>query len=268
MRFLVELVARHRRMVLFLPWAVTLVVLVKLGGYQAFLRPEFRWLLIGGYLILLLLIAAELFREEPSRAGAAALLSPAILLVPLLYLLNARGAELDGYAFQKRLLGTPRVDQQGSRARSPASASAPPTGDAELWAFLDRGPRRRPPVAPTLDSSGTLVLTILDLYRAPEQYEGKLVSTVGMAYRNEDVQTEFGPGSFLAFRFRVTCCAADAQPFFVVARPKGGQPEFREDAWVEARGRFRYLLSRGEKVPVIEDATVSAATAPVPRYLY
>jgi uncharacterized membrane protein YcgQ (UPF0703/DUF1980 family) len=91
---------------------------------------------------------------------------------------------------------------------------------------------------------------------------------VGMAYPSGDVQKEFGPGSFLAFRFRVTCCAADAQPFFVVARPKRGQPEFREDAWVEARGRFRYLLSRGEKVPVIEDAMVSATSAPAPRYLY
>ncbi len=268
MRFLLEWLTRHRRIVLFLPWAVTLVALVKLGGYQTFLRPEFRWLLIGGYLILLLLLAAEISREERSLPGAAVLLSPAILLVPLLYLLNARGAELDGYAFQRRLLGTPRMDRRGSPAGRPTSAVAPATGAAAMWAFLDRRPRPPPPIAPTLDSSGTLLLTILDLYRAPEQYDGKLVSIVGMAYRNDDVQKEFGPASFLAFRFRVSCCAADAQPFFVVTRPRRGQPEFRENTWVEARGRFRLLLSRGEKVPVVEDATVSAAPAPEPKYLY
>ncbi|HTP27671.1 MAG TPA: hypothetical protein VMK12_18720 [Anaeromyxobacteraceae bacterium] len=266
MRLLVALLARHRRFVLLLPWAVTLIVLVKFNGYQAFLRPAFRWLLIVGYLILVLLICAELFRSERADSGAATLLPPAILLVPLLYLANGRGAELDGYAFGKRLLGAPHVAQRD--AASPGTPPPRATNDAQLWDFLRSASSRPQPAVPRVDASGTQVLTILDLYRAPEQYEGKRVAIVGMALRNEDVRKEFGPGAFLAFRFRVTCCAADAQPFAVVAKPIHGQPEFPDNAWIEARGRFSLRPSRGERIPVIEDALVSAAATPVPKYLY
>jgi uncharacterized repeat protein (TIGR03943 family) len=268
MRGLLDRLARHRRLLLFLPWAGTLLLLVKLGGYRTFLRPEFGALLVGGYLVLILLIAAELFRGEAAPARASVLFSPAILLVPLLYLLNARGAELDGYAFQKRSLGTPRIAGSLPTSPSPSPAGSLPTNDPEVSAFLDRGPRRTQPGAATPDASGTLVLSILDLYRAPEQYDGKLVSIVGMLSRNDELRKQFGTGAMLAFRFRVTCCAADAQPFAVAVLAMQGQPEFPDNAWIQARGRFRLRASGGEKVPVIEDATVSAAAAPVPKYLY
>lgn len=244
MRALLALLARHRRLLLFLPWAATLLVLVKLGGYRTFLRPELGAVLVGGYLILLLLVSAELFREREGTPHAAALLSPAVLLVPILFLLNARGAELDGYALQKRMAGTPRVAA---------------------------GPAASPPAAPArdeVDASGALIVTPLDLNAAPGRYLGRDVALVGMVGKNDEVRGEFGPGALVAFRFRVACCAADAQPFAVVVRPRGAQPEPPESAWVQVRGRFRLVEARGEKVPVVEDASLSITSAPVPKYLY
>jgi uncharacterized repeat protein (TIGR03943 family) len=266
MRLLLGRMARHRCILLFLPWAVALFVLVRYGGYLAFLRPEFRWLLYGGYLILLLLLTAELFRDEPARTGATLLFSPAILLVPILYLLNAQGAELDGYALRKRLLGPPRIGEQGSLSGSPSPSSSGPLSRDRSGAWVFRSAPRLG--APATDASGALVVTILDLHRTPEEFDGKLVSVVGMVMRSEDIRKEFGPGSFLAFRFRVTCCAADAQPFGVVTQAIPGQPDFPDNAWIEVRGRFELHASPGGKTPVIANATVSSTAAPERRYLY
>jgi len=270
MRFLAALVVRQRRVLLFVSWGATLLVLIKLRGYQTFLRPEFGVLLKAGYLILVLLVVAELFRGGEARPKGYMLLSPAILLVPVLYMLNARGAQLDGYAFQKRMLGTPHVTQPGPLPVSRSSTSTPSVPASGRGLQVTSGGGEAGPSGPVArrDSSGALELTILDLYRATSQYEGEAVALVGLTNRNEEVRKEFGPTSILAFRFRVTCCAADAQPFAVVVQGKAGQLEFPDNTWVEVRGRFRTQLSRGEKIPVIEDATLSPTTAPERRYLY
>ena len=301
MRALINSLARGRRVLLFVAWYATLVVLLRADGYQAFLRPEFGVLLKGGGLILLLLINAELSRHREPVQHPTRLLSLAVLLLPILYMLNARGAALDGYAARKRLVGTPHVTSQEAATPERTTALAPPAatmtaGDssaaavcradtgtaagkegptstasstgsggapsAAVSAGLDDMIGRQPPSGAAEDVS------IMDLYRHPELYEGRRVSLLAMTMRNDEVRKEFGSRSVLAFRFRVTCCAADAQPFAVVVLAKPGQVEYPDNQWSLVEGRFRTRVSRGEKIPVVEAASVSPTTKPRAPYMY
>jgi len=313
MRTLLDALTRRRRALLFLSWGATLLVLIRLGGYRAFLRPEFGVLLKAAYLILLLLFVAELSRRREAPLHGLQLLSPAILLLPLLFLLNAQGVKLDSYAFEKRSVGTPRVAAQeaspdrqvahspGSDARSsPSSTPGPDSagqftpaaapGGAAPDASSDReaanaprpdtrnsppsasGPsaagRRAPAAEPPKGSHGVAV-TLLDLYRSPKQYEGKMVSLVGMTNQNAKTRKEFGPTSWMVFRFVVACCAADAQPLAVVADARRGQMEFPNDTWVMVQGIFEMRrYPRGDMVPFIDDAVMSLTSEPQPPFLY
>jgi putative membrane protein len=250
-RSLLALLARHRRALVFLPWAIALIALLRSGQFRNFLRPELRPVLVVGYLVLLLLIAADLFREEAPPLRGSLLLSPALLLLPLLFLLNARGVQLDGYALQKRLAGTPRLTSPSSPS-GPRSTPVPrPPGPAEQ-AVVSR------PVE----------VTLVDLYDRPEQYEGRYVSLVGMTYVHEEARNDFGSGALVLFRFVVACCAADARPLTVVASRPPGTPAPSDNSWVRAQGRFLRRAGRGGAIPVIEEAVLEPVPAPQSRYLY
>ena len=250
-RSLLALLARHRRALVFLPWAIALIALLRSGQYRTFLRPELRPVLVVGYLVLLLLIAADLFREEAPPLRGSLLLSPALLLVPLLFVLNARGVQLDGYALQKRLSGTPRLAEPSSPF-GPRSTPVPrPTSPEE------------PPAV-----SRPLEVTLVDLYDRPEQYEGRYVSLVGMTYGHEEARRDFGGGAVVLFRFVVACCAADARPLTVVAARPPGTSAPADNSWVRAQGRFARREARGGSVPVLEEAVLTPVPAPSSRYLY
>jgi uncharacterized repeat protein (TIGR03943 family) len=244
---------RHRRALLLLAWALAFWGLLHQERYQAFLRPEFGVILAAAGGMSLLLFLAELGRRHQAPFSIASLSGPAILLMPLLYLLNAQGVELDGAVFEKRAVSAPSVTSQApARASEAAPSSAvPPTQPIEA-----------------VDDSEVEQVTHLDLHRSFRKYEGKTVSLIGMAHQNDPVLRDFGAQALLVFRFVVACCAADAQPIAVAVVRRPGQPSFPDSTWVKVRGRFTTRMLPGGRVPFIDDALVSQTAAPKPPYLY
>jgi putative membrane protein len=284
----VGILTRHRRALLFASWAATLLVLIKLDRYRAFLRPEFGVILEAAYVILLLLLVAELWRRNEAPLHGSLLLSPAILLLPILFVMNAQGVELDSYAFEKRSVGTPRVAaKETPSARSNPKAPSPPAGTSPVApsgnappsspliasaapSAASSGPPAAPPppAARAPGPSAFVPVTHLDLYNSPKKYEGQWVTLVGMAYRNEEARKDFGPNVILVFRFVVACCAADAQPIAVVVDGKSGPRNIPDNSWVKVQGRFSTRRVERDDVPLIEEAVLSPTSEPKEPYLY
>jgi uncharacterized repeat protein (TIGR03943 family) len=65
-------------------------------------------------------------------------------------------------------------------------------------------------------------------------YEGKKVDVVGFVYHPKSAPQDV----FYVSRFRVTCCAVDAQPIGLPVYSPGWQEKFDEDSWVRLVGSF------------------------------
>ncbi|HNZ04161.1 MAG TPA: hypothetical protein PLY68_03250 [Myxococcota bacterium] len=290
------------RLVFFFIWLYALVVLLQSGRYLAFLRPEFGWVLGGAVVMFLAVMMAELARRPGDSLRWYEFQRPLILLIPLLFLMNAQGASLDHYTFGKRFTGTGTMavdvtpsaasgdrndrgsqsDGDGRTARSsgsfnrsisssinPAPEVRPEAVDTAQPATPEADVPVDEPEDAAVDSPSTdrdILLT--ELYEAPRLYEGKQVSVIGMTDTVEDVTHQFGDRARILFRFLVSCCAADARPIAMVFET--GQPikMQAQGVWVRVTGRFTLQSKDGKTIPVIRDATMSTIPKPANEYLY
>jgi uncharacterized repeat protein (TIGR03943 family) len=219
--------------------------------YTAFLRPEFGYVLGLGTFALFGFVVVEIGDLRPRRFGVAQGLRALILLLPLAYLFNARGASLDAYAFQNRSLGLPNVIEPETDDRP----AAPGRVDT-------------PAQAGDVDAPASKPVTILDLYYAPRAYEGKRVKLTGMLHKNDpQVEADFGKSLPVVFRFVITCCAADASPVAVLV-DGDDLPDLPESAWVEVAGTFRIQEKDGRRVPIVATSIVTEKETPKQPYLY
>jgi len=65
-------------------------------------------------------------------------------------------------------------------------------------------------------------------------FEGKKVDVVGFVFHPQGTPQDV----FYVSRFRLTCCAVDAQPLGVPVYSPGWQEEFEKDSWVHVTGTF------------------------------
>ncbi len=110
---------------------------------------------------------------------------------------------------------------------------------------------------------------ILDWVRAmsanadPAALDGQAVDVVGFVYRDP----RFAPDQFLASRFLVACCVADARAIgILVHSPQAGQ--FETGAWVRVRGVFRSGALGASRMPVVAVDEIAPAEQPTQPYLY
>ena len=225
--------------IIYSTWLAAYYWLLEAGRYKAFLQPKLWPLLILALILLLLFIAA--FISQFSRKFGHVLkferwLQAAILFVPVLFLWAIYGQSLGTYALSKRALDT---DQSFS-----ISGIGPPRS------------------SPATDGK---TLSLLELIKNAEQFNGKRVATEGMVYRG-------GPGDrnrFRLFRFVVICCAADALPLVIMVKSKITE-EFDNDIWVRVEGIFKLETVKGRQVSSIAAASVRPIAVPPPekRYLF
>lgn len=263
MALLLGLLTRWRRALVLLPWALTLLWLVRTGRYRDFVVSAFAPLLAAAYVMVLLLVLLEAYRADRRRTGAARLLSAATLLVPLAFVFQARGARLDGWAYTRRAVGLPTIGGGG-----PAGAPAlPPAPAGEAVMFVPGNPRavivRQ--TAPAGEVSADVSLRAL--YAGPERHLGKRITVVGLAHGHEQARREFGPRALVVYRFAVSCCAADARPLAAVVVPVAGQALPPDDTWVSVDGVLTLRDSSAGKVPVLEEASLSPTPEPRSPYL-
>lgn len=96
-------------------------------------------------------------------------------------------------------------------------------------------------------------------------YAGKEVDVVGFVYHPEGAPADV----FYVSRFRVTCCAVDAQPLGLPVRSPGWQGRFETDSWVRVAGVFAkdpYGVAVGEPV-VVDPQSVEPTGQPENPYV-
>lgn len=77
-------------------------------------------------------------------------------------------------------------------------------------------------------------ISVFDLKPDADFYEEKRADVVGFVYQPEGAP----PDVFYVSRFRVICCAVDAQPLGMPVRLPGWRERFRPDSWVRVTGGF------------------------------
>ncbi len=97
----------------------------------------------------------------------------------------------------------------------------------------------------------------------PASFTGQEADVIGFVYRDG----RFGDDTFMASRFVVSCCVADAASVGLVVRwPEAAS--LAEDQWVRVTGRFELGEFEGEAIPILVADTVTPTDPPAQPYLY
>ncbi len=243
---------------IYLAWWITLLSFVLTGAYRSFVRPSFALFLWGALAILLVFVIAGLGELGGRRLRFADMVRGGIILLPMAALWMAYGKPLGTYAYLKKAVTAAATAANMPSVAPPGnSTGAKPPAQAEL--------RRNNEPAP-------LHVSILDLIKQPQKYQGTWITTEGMALRQETFSQDEGfksevhpPDSFILFRFLIVCCVADSQPLGVMVTYAKADSVMDND-WYRISGRFS--LDK-DKMGVISHAEVSnLETPPDPPYLY
>jgi putative membrane protein len=232
--------------------------LLSSGKLYLYINVRFAWLTMLGMLILLALGANMLDVLRRSRPQSADddpghLHSPGhdhaehtkpspwpllLLLLPLLI----------GFLIPARPLGA-----EAASSRGVTVSGALVSGDLSPM-LLQTGPDQR---------------TVLDWIRIfntqtdLDQYEGETANVIGFVYRDP----RLSENRFIASRFAVTCCVADA---FAL----GMQVEWPDNAglgvdeWVQVKGPIRIIEQDGRMIPLIVAESVRQVEVPAQPYLF
>lgn len=264
------------------------------GGYRAFIRADFWPLLAGAIVLLTLLMWGSL---TPSSAechghhheGQTTLRRWAgvlLLLLPVWFAacgLSERSLNAD--AFSQRWVNQPVSEAvaheatdsadgltqvQESEASESKAQDLPETVQQAPNATADPGEQmvedeaaQAPAIVPASSAlPNPIPVNLLDVKYRSQQLDGMRISVIGRVARPEDTPE----GTFILFRFLISCCAADAQPIAVLVRvPDTSLPEV--DKWVEIRGRTTIETIRGIKALILEADTVKEIPAPSSPYI-
>jgi len=225
--------------IIYLTWLAAYYWLLEAGRYKAFLQPKL-WPLLILALILLLSFIAALIPQFSRKSGHILKferwLQAAILFMPVLFLWAIYGQSLGTHALSKRALD---MDQTVS--------------------ISGIGPQRSSP------ATGGKTLSLLELIKNAEQFNGKHVATEGMVYRG----AQSDRNRFRLFRFVIVCCAADALPLVIMVKSKIAE-KFDNDDWVRIEGIFSFETVNSRQVSSIMADSVRPIPAPPPekRYLF
>jgi uncharacterized repeat protein (TIGR03943 family) len=163
-------------------------------------------------------ITAWRLASAPESAGGSIPWRPSLSLLAAALVLVA------AYALPARTLSSDTANQRSDNLNS-LGPSGGAGGSADTLAAF---------------SADTQRLTIPDWVSAFNLkadagfYRGKGVNVVGFVFQPEGAPEDV----FYVSRFRVTCCAVDAQPIGLPVREPGWQARFEPDSWVRVTGEF------------------------------
>nr|WP_321464883.1 TIGR03943 family protein [uncultured Desulfobulbus sp.] len=206
------------------------------------LHPKLWWLALIGAVILIMFSLVTLSRlQAPHQVAPLRWTWPsiAIMLVPLCYFWPVQSAQLDSRAFLKRtpLERFPPAPEAGgiSKKQGVAAADAPAT----------------------VTSLSQLVLT-------PEQFSGQKAEILCQVMHSDKLPQN----QFICYRFRITCCAADAMPVFTFVQLNYADSPPEQDTWVRVQGSLSVHTIDNLSFPCIQDATLTPETAPSFPYIF
>jgi len=239
-------------------WGGTLIWFYWADKLILYIKSIYHPLVLGAGVVLLVLAARELLalvREHRSadcchndhqdqHGHTTGRMAAVVVLVPLIINGLVPSTGLTSYAVGKRM-----TDVDYSALASQMTAD----WEAELARAeqLDQE-------YPELNIAQILTLASED----PARAEGRKLSSTGFVYRQEGLPTDV----FTLARFRMWCCAADAQPMYLPVR--WSEPaQLENDQWVKVRGRLTYAEAQGQRVPQIEADHVDRIKRPRNQYM-
>ncbi|MBI3242758.1 MAG: TIGR03943 family protein [Chloroflexi bacterium] len=153
-----------------------------------------------------------------------------------------------GVLLPAKPLGSAAIANRG------VNTTAPLTAGAAQPARLDISPTDR---------------TILDWIRAfnyasdPKTFEDQPADVIGFVYHDSRLQG----GQFLAGRFTVNCCVADAMALGVIVQWPDSAG-LADNSWVRVRGSVQAAKIDGRSIPLIVAESVESVPPPDQPYLY
>ncbi len=106
----------------------------------------------------------------------------------------------------------------------------------------------------------TYMMTIIE--QNLDHLKGKEVTLTGFVYRDKQTASS----EFIAARFVITCCIADASVYGMPVR--GDVGHFNKDRWVEVSGTLNAAIRDGKKVPIVDAKQVTSIPQPKHPYVY
>jgi len=104
-------------------------------------------------------------------------------------------------------------------------------------------------------------LTTLELY--PKQFSGKKLTTLGFVYREQGMKQN----QFVAARFSVSCCTADASVYGLLIESEQGS-KIAKDSWVQVTGTLESRNTDGYESLVLKAEQIKPVKAPKDPYVY
>lgn len=95
------------------------------------------------------------------------------------------------------------------------------------------------------------------------ELNGQSVDVIGFVYR----QPSFAENEFMASRFTMSCCVADAYPIGLPVRAETAAA-FPAGAWVRVQGKFKASHFETDFMPVVYASQIEIVEEPAQAYLY
>lgn len=232
-----------------LTFATLLLVLLINGNAVNYVHPRFQWGLTLSCAVLFLLAAVRIGRlwnghhhsyAQPQRRPWLACF---IMILPLCFAVLP-DSTLGSYMVEMK-------EKDPAATQSTTNTAPPSTASAVVQAW--------DPVIK--DEEFTTVMMML--YNKPEDYTDQEIEYVGFVYHQED----FPEDSFVAARFAIICCAADAQVAGLLCHfPEAAT--LKKDQWVRIKGRIQTRMYQSRVIPVVEVSMVQMVKPPLNPYVY
>lgn len=102
-----------------------------------------------------------------------------------------------------------------------------------------------------------------DTYDYLKDFVGKRYQFLAQVYPSD----EFGKNRFLAGRYIMVCCAADAGGYGIICE-NDISGSLKENEWITVTGTIQEYDYQGTKIPMLTDTVIAKAKAPKDRYVY
>lgn len=223
---------------------VLFIILIVTEGLTNYINLRFAWLsyvaaglflLLGGWSLLMLVTGRVRWLQASENHTPITVGSVAVAAIPLLMWVLV----------PSRPLGAEAIN---------GSISVNPVGGVNAAVSY-----RIPP----------LERNILDWLREfstsdnPAEFDGLPVDIVAFVYREPNM----GEDEFMAARFTMSCCVADAYAIGVPVRVENAS-DFRDGVWVRVQGTLEAGQFRGDTMPIIRPTSVEQVEEPRQPYLY
>ncbi|NGQ95420.1 TIGR03943 family protein [Brevibacillus sp. SYP-B805] len=117
------------------------------------------------------------------------------------------------------------------------------------------------PVIEINDQNYLDAMTILDIY--VKEFNGRKLETMGFVYR----QPDFKANEFVAARFSVSCCTADASVTGILIQSPDAK-KFPNDSWVKVTGTLKLTSLDGNEFLMLVADKITPVKPPKTPYVY